>query len=379
MKSHITLIGAVAVYSVQLIVARTMQAQVHATLDVGAAAVRYNDTAHVTATTLTPTIRVDAGALVGTAFGTLSSMTQGGWAAQGAVDGSLLSSSVGPLRFEIAGEAGGSLHNDATRTGQYLGRARVHAGSSTRGLWAGVSAGRTWNAIVWQPLAQGDFGAWSRAGRLQMVATVTPSAIGDSLRYTDAQGSLRWNGQRVEIAGGVGARHGDAIVTTSAMAWGGASATLWFTRHVGLVAAGGTYPVDYTQGYPGGSYFSLAFRWGDRPAAFGTDSRRADLQPVGNSAPASPTLQVSLMPNGRRMLRLHAPGARSVEVMGDFTEWKAVGLNPATGGWWTTTVAVQPGMYQLNIRLNDGEWTVPAGTLAAVDEFGTPVGVLVIR
>ena len=137
--------------------------------------------------------------------------------------------------------------------------------------------------------------------------------------------------------------------------------------------------MDYTQGFPGGGYFSLAFRLGNRPAAFGTTSRRLELQPVMHPAAASQPLQVSRMPDGRRMLRLHAPAARRVEVMGDFTNWKAVLLVPAGSGWWTATITAQPGMYQLNVRLDEGEWTVPAGTLATVDEFGTPVGVLAIR
>jgi 1,4-alpha-glucan branching enzyme len=85
------------------------------------------------------------------------------------------------------------------------------------------------------------------------------------------------------------------------------------------------------------------------------------------------------MLNGRRTIRLHAPGARNVEVMSDFTEWQALGLRPVAGGWWTTTTAIRPGVYQLNVRVNGGEWDAPAGVPVTVDEFGTRVGVLILR
>lgn len=360
-------------------IAPSAQAQIQGTLDLGAATVSYNDSARVTATTLTPRIRFDRGAFAGSGIGTLSSMTQGRWTIQGSLDASLLSAAFGRTRFEVAGEAGGSVHDDATRTGQYLGRARLHIGGGTRGLWAGAAGGRTWDALVWQPIVQGDFGAWSRTGQVQLVAIITPSAIGDSLRYTDAQGAVRWDGHRLELTAGIGARSGDAVVRESAMVWGGVSTTLWLTRRVGLVAAGGTYPVDFTQGYPGGGYFSVAFRLGERSIGSANDARHADRQAVRHSAPLAPRMEVATMHNGQRRIRFHVPGARNVEVMGDFTQWQALGLSPAPDGWWTTAIVIAPGMYQLNVRVNGGQWDVPAGVPVTEDEFGTRVGVLVLH
>lgn len=352
------------------------RAQVWTTLDVGGAAVRYDDSVNVTATTLTPRIRFDHGRFAGTAVGTLSSLMAGGWTGQGALDLSVLSGAVGPARLELAAEAGGSLHDDATRTGQYLGRARAHVGTATRGLWAGAAGGKTWDASRWHPVVQGDFGAWARLGRVQLVTMVTPSAVGDSVRYTDAQGALRWDARRIELTLGIGARNGDRIARASS-AWGSAAATLWLTSHVALVAAGGTYPVDYTQGYPGGRYLSLAVRFGGRPNPAAALSSRTQLGRTSSSG--GRRLETAALPNGRRAIRVHAPGARSVEVMGDFTAWQPLALTSAAGGWWTTTVAIAPGVYQLNVRVNGGPWDVPAGVLEAVDEFGARVGVLNLR
>jgi hypothetical protein len=370
---------AVLVSIFQLGVARAAHAQVWTTLDVGSATVRYGDSIRVTAASLTPRIRFDDGPLAGTAVGTISSLTGGGWTAQGALDFSVLSGAVGPARFEIAAEAGGSLHDDATRTGQYLGRARLHVGGGNRGLWAGAAGGKTWDASLWHPIVQGDFGAWARFGRVQVVATVTPSAIGDSLRYTDTQAAARWEAGRVELAAGMGVRSGDAIVRESSTMWGSASATFWVARHVGLVAAGGTYPVDFTQGYPGGRYFSVALRFGTRPTT-------AVLRSPGEAAPsalpsgaAGPRLEVASLPNGRRTIRVHAPAARGVEVMGDFTAWQPLALTRVQGGWWTATLVIAPGTYQLNVRVDGGTWDVPTGALEKVDEFGARVGIVTLR
>lgn len=359
--------------------AAVARAQVWTTLDVGGASVRYGDSVRVTATSVSPRIRLDDGPLAGTAAGTIASVAQGGWTAQGAVDFSVLSGAVGPARGEIAAEAGGSLHDDATRTGQYLGRVRLHVGNDTRGVWAGAGAGKTWDASMWHPVTQADFGAWARIGHVQLVATVTPSAIGDSLRYTDAQGALRWSAGRVELAAGGGTRSGDAVVRASSTTWGSASGTFWFARHVALVAAGGTYPVDFTQGYPGGRYVSVAVRLGTRPTTAVMRSS-SDAAPLAlRSHTTGPRVEIAALPNGERMVRVHAPSARAVEIMGDFTAWQPLALIRGQGGWWSQQVAAAPGTYQLNVRVDGGAWDVPAGALEKTDEFGVRVGVITLR
>ena len=377
MRLRATLIAGVTLGSFAL-GASTSPAQVWTTLDVGGAAVRYDDSVNVTATTLTPRLRFDHGRVAGSVIGTLSSFLEGGWTGHGALDVSVLSGAVGPLRLELGGEAGGSVHDDATRTGQYLGRARLHLGNGTRGVWAGTAGGRTWDASLWHPVVQGDFGAWARIGRVQLFAMVTPSAVGDSLRYTDAQGAVRWDGRRVELALGMGARSGDRFARESPT-WGSVAATLWFTSRVGLVAAGGRYPVDYTQGYPGGRYVSLAVRLGGRPHATLALSSHVQAARTLSSRTAGPRLETAPLPNGRQVIRVHAPGAQIVELMGDFTAWQPIALTPAANGWWTTMLAIEPRVYQLNVRVNGDAWDVPAGVLETVDEFGARVGVVDLR
>jgi 1,4-alpha-glucan branching enzyme len=79
-----------------------------------------------------------------------------------------------------------------------------------------------------------------------------------------------------------------------------------------------------------------------------------------------------------RTIRLRAPSARRVEIVGDFTRWQAVSLSPAGDGWWTVTLPIAAGTYQANIRVDGGAWLVPPGATALADEDGGIVGVLVL-
>lgn len=361
-----------------IITTSVAHAQVWSTLDLGGASVRYDDTVNVTATSVSPRIRFDGGSLAGGAVGTISTLSAGAWTAQGALDMSLLSPALGFARVEVGAEAGGSFHDDATRTGQYVGRARLHVATNTRGVWAGAASGKTWDASLWQPVVQGDFGAWMRLGQVQIVAAVTPSAVGDSLRYTDTQGALRWDARRVELTLGIGARSGD-VLTRGASIWGSVAAVVWLTPHIGLVATGGTYPVDYTQGYPAGRFVSVALRFGGRPNPAALLAPHIQGAAKRRDVGTRPRLEIASPPNGPRVLRVHAPTARSVELMGDFTGWEPVALTRGAGGWWTTFVSITRGTHQLNVRVDGGKWDVPAGTLESVDEFGARVGVLNLR
>jgi 1,4-alpha-glucan branching enzyme len=89
-------------------------------------------------------------------------------------------------------------------------------------------------------------------------------------------------------------------------------------------------------------------------------------------------LRVGDMVGDRRSLRVHAPLASSVEIMGDFTNWQPVRLAAARDGWWTVAIRIDPGPHQLNVRASGGPWTVIPGLATINDEFGGTVGVLVV-
>ena len=357
----------------------TLQAQLRATLDAGGANVRYADSVSLVATTISPTIRFEGGPLNASAMGVLSSLGDASRSMQGAVALSLLSSPLGPARLELASDAGGTTHQDGTRTGRYLGGARLHAGAASRGIWVGASAGQTWDSSRWHTVMEGDVGGWMKMGGVSLLATVTPSAVGDSISYMDTQGIVRWDGERAELQGGVGLRRGDALVQGPSSTWGSVTGTYWILPQVGIVGSGGSYPMDLTQGFPGGRYVSAALR-------IATEPRNAQRRPViavttpERRAPVTENgLSISAPRDGRRAIRFHAAGAQRVEIMGDFTGWKPAALAPAGSGWWTLSLPLNAGTYQLNVRTDGGAWTVPAGVQATVDEFGARVGVVHVR
>jgi len=78
-------------------------------------------------------------------------------------------------------------------------------------------------------------------------------------------------------------------------------------------------------------------------------------------------------------LKVNAPGAALVEVSGDFTNWTPLRLEHVEENWWSTTLPLKRGNYQMNVRVNGGQWIVPPGLLSMVDEFGGTVGLLVIE
>ena len=65
--------------------------------------------------------------------------------------------------------------------------------------------------------------------------------------------------------------------------------------------------------------------------------------------------------------------------MGDFTEWSAITLTPAANGWWMMVTRITPGLRQVTARIDGGQWTVPAGAHVEQDEYGAPVGVIMVR
>jgi len=46
---------------------------------------------------------------------------------------------------------------------------------------------------------------------------------------------------------------------------------------------------------------------------------------------------------------------------------------------WRMAIAIAPGVHRVNLRVNDGPWSVPPGLTPVRDDFGGEVGLLVVR
>ena len=73
------------------------------------------------------------------------------------------------------------------------------------------------------------------------------------------------------------------------------------------------------------------------------------------------------------------PGARLVEVNGDFTDWQPLRLDHVGGDRWKAIVALMPGVHQVSLRVDGGAWLPPPGAPTAADGFGGMVGVVVVE
>lgn len=364
--------------------------RVTASLDVGGIRVGYADTSYSSAALVSPAVRADWARARVSASGTFSRFANNVWSSNGVVATSLYTPAAGPLVGEIVGSAGGSAHQDGTRTAQLFSLARAHLIGSTLGLFAGAGAGRTWDGVAWRNVRLAEAGASARAGGAIMIATVSPVAVGDTIRYVDSRLTVSWAAGPVEIRGEAGNRAGQQLpaLAGSVRSWGNASVAAWLAPRFALVAGAGTYPVDYTQGFPGGRYMSL----GVRVRAGGGPSYESAAGPAANASGAPSTtaaeragvtqFRVGAVSGRTRTLQVRAPRARTVEVQGDLTGWQPVRLaRTRDNGWWSTTLpaATARGTYQLSVRVDGGPWIAPPGLVQLTDEFGGVVGLMVIE
>jgi hypothetical protein len=314
------------------------------------------------------------------ASGVASGFSGGGWSLQGSASGSIFVPSSSRFQAELGTAVTGSTPDSGSGTAELLGLTRLHLADARRGLWAGGSLGRTWDGVSWRTAASLEAAGWGRLGNATVVASASPKWIGDSLRFLDNEVTLRWVRGQVELSGYGGFRTwfepGDATAT----AWGGATAAYWLDNNLAIVATGGSYPADFGQGFSSGSYVALTIRVATRrpPTPARVESREYRLlQPLAR--PPVPDFQVTTVSGPNRLLRVRAPSARSVEIMGDFSDWRPLSLAKGSGDDWTLVVPMSKGTHRMNLRVDGGDWGVPPGVTALNDDFGGVVGVLVIE
>lgn len=81
----------------------------------------------------------------------------------------------------------------------------------------------------------------------------------------------------------------------------------------------------------------------------------------------------------RVVLLVDAPRAESVEIMGDATSWTVTSMSKNGNGRWRTELRLAPGMHRLILRADGGKWVAPPGLPVGSDDYGTPVGMILIR
>ena len=336
------------------------------------------------AATLSPAVRFDTTSLSIGGQGSWTVFESGNQIFQASAAAAWLTPSHGRWRMELSGAAGASRYADQPGSAHILARARFHFFADRQGGWFSGTTGSS-SGFGAAPLELG-IGGWTVRQRLAVVGAVTGTWLGDD-RHVDVSGAARWTASRVELEARVGARPwaasdglpGDARTGV----WGELSALVPVGSRISLALSGGRYPSDPLRRVLGARYITaglqLAFAGADRSPALTIPAAVAAVRTHANMD-GTPAVRLEIVPAGQQYaLLVHAAGATSVELMGDFSDWLTQPLTRTGDGVWEVRLQLEPGVHRLNIRINGGPWLVPAGARPEEDEFGGVVGIVVVH
>lgn len=354
----------------------------------GGSIVEYDGFLTSGAATLTPALRYDTPNLSLGGQGSWTVFESGNQIFQATAAASWLApSSQRRWRAELSGAAGAFQYAEAPVSGHLLGRGRLHYFAERTGGWIGATTGASFNGFAEVPLELA-IGGWTVRDRFAVVGTLTGTWLGTD-SHLDIAAAAKWTHQRLELEARAGARpwktrpaDGDTDTDTSGL-WGEVSALVPLAARISLALSGGSYPSDPVRRLLGARYATAGLRL----ALFGTD-RTPALTIAGPTiaavqdylnAGSSPGARLEIASAGPlHAIRIHAAGAASVELMGDFTDWQTVSLTQVGSGIWEIKLPLDPGVHRLNVRIDGGEWLVPAGARPEAGEFGA-AGVVVVR
>ena len=312
------------------------------------------------------------------------------------VSGRYYSPALHDFRLELGAAAQRTAGPDVIRPSNALqGDVNLSYAFGDGGVWLGAAHRassidslpgqmQTFSAGSWRRLGNAVFTASfttnTSGGSSDAFGTIDPSnpgsGIGDTLsrngsvparHYSDFESSVYWSHGPLALDGLIGTR-----VSTSygqRTTWGHAQASWALGEQFALVATGGSRASEPAIGRLGGNFFSFGVRLASaswiahalHPGARSTASNfgvRAD----------GPT----------RIIYVHAPAARTIELMADFTDWQPVAMRHAANDEWQVAMQIAPGTHRVNIRVDGGQWSAPPGASTLQDEFNGVVGLVVI-
>lgn len=295
------------------------------------------------------------------------------------------------LRPELVGGFGLSTGPDERSAIRWDLGVRLHTTGARGGVWLGAAAGAAGSGGPASGLTRLEGGVRRTVGPAHINVWLARTGLGgrivsggdlgqggDSLgrpdtlarkgvsEFTDLGSRVTLSLSRYEVGLSLTRRIGSGFSRRSGWELSG---IWWVAPSVGVVGATGHSLPQFGLSLPGGRFGTLGLRLAVGARAASATPRKGAAVPS-----ALPTLAVA----GRRLTVRWTP-ARSAEVMGDFTDWKARRLTPVGEGRWTLPGALSPGVHHLNVRFDGGPWLVPSGAFAVDDGFGGRVGLVVVR
>ena len=358
-------------------------AQAQGTLDIGGSVVEYDGFLVSGAAVIAPAIRFDRRNLSLGAQGTLTMFESGNQIAQAAAAGAWLSRVRAGWQFEVSGSMGVSKYANAPAYGHALARTRVHLHSGDLGIWASGETGWAYESDdLATPFALA-IGGWALTDQVAIAGTATHTWVAGA-SYFDLVGAMRWSAGPVELDAQLALRPWTSVSGESEGGYADVSAIIDLNRTVAATLRAGRSAGDPARALLGAKYVTVGLRLNlfSRPVPLVPTITSAMARAAGELATsgfASRARLEIIAASARTTIRLHAPPrARTVEVMGDFTDWEPVQLTRVSTGIWELRSPIVPGVHRLNVRIDGGDWLVPLGARLEETEFGGPVGIVVI-
>jgi len=361
---------------------RSSAAQTSGTVDLAVSTVRYDGFLPSSAASLTPTLTWARPGAAVTARGTYLRFESSRRSLQGLVAAALFTPpSLLPHRWrgELSLSAGGSSYAHFASFWHATAEARLHVVAAGRGAWIGGTWGRTSYGSVPRPVAVASVGVWARRSWTTVTASATRSIVGDTA-YSDLGSTLHASRGRFEFDGSLAARVSSRGAGHGV--YGETSATYTMGARTALFGSGGRYPTDPVSGSVAGRYASAGLRLRTalpRPYAIRHPPLPSRSPASGDGEPGLTTrLEIQSGLDGTVRLVVYAPIAATVELAGDFTDWQPVSLRRVGEVMWEGALRIPSGVHRVNVRVDGGRWTAPAGTTRVTDEFGSEVGMVAV-
>lgn len=373
------LLAALAALALQLPTASDLIAQTTASLEVGASTIHYETFLRSGAAYAVPMIQFEAPGVSLGARANYVVFESGNQILQGLLAGGAFTRLGERVRLEVSGSAGLASYADEPEYGHVLGRARVHLTGIGDGVWVGAGTGQSFLGAASDAAYEIGAGLWAVRSAWTLGASATYVGVED-LGLVDVTGTARWVGRRLEVDGAATARAGDSAAGPGV--FGEVALRVLLSPRVAVTASGGRYPSDPARAGLGASYASIGLRLATaRPrrvvSAELRDVLARTFEDTRRTGAADVRLLVAAGSEDRR-ITIVAPGARAVEIRGDFTDWETVALSRVDETTFEVPGTVPPGVYRLVVRVDGGSWIAPGGTRSEEGEFGGRVGVVVV-
>jgi hypothetical protein len=373
-------------------------AQLAGTLDMGAGTYRPDRAIPGGIASIVPSLRYRSGLVELSAIGVYSDAPAGRWNFQGGTAASVRTPTFGIFQLEAMGQAEWTSHYQVRGTTMFSGgvRAYLTSGSGAR-AWVGRYGGQASSLGTRRPLQRSEFGGSARLGSVLLEFSVANTTVDRSLMFgpldprggdtlssgplpqgqkqvdrvalTDAVLSGRWRISSLDFDASLGRRFSRSTAETTI--WG-LSASRSISPSLALVAAAGRAGSDPVTSVPGAKYFALGLR-------LKVGSPVMTPLPAAAARNTTAPFQIGPAVAAGREIVIQAADARSVELAGDFTDWKPVALQRWGEGGWRALLPISPGLHRLAIRIDGGTWQAPAGTRPIASEFGGEVAEVVVE